>query len=55
VFVMGFVRADRVVARPLAVVQAFTERQSSFMKWSANGHDQCLKFELEPGLRERAT
>ena len=39
VLVMRFVGADRVVTRPLAIVQALAEGESSFMKWSANGHE----------------
>ncbi len=44
VVVMGLVRADRIVARPFAVVQAFAKPKRSLMKWSANGHGQGSEF-----------
>src|SRR5438552_8516143 len=36
--VMRFVGADRVIARPFAIVQALAQRERSFMKWSSNRH-----------------
>ena len=38
VFVMALVRADRVVARPLAVVQALAEGERAVVHGGANGH-----------------
>src|SRR4030095_1122877 len=38
VFVMWFVRTDRVISRPVAVVETFTQRKCSFVKSSSNGH-----------------
>ncbi len=32
------IHADRVVSRPLAVVEALAERESSFVKCGSNGH-----------------
>ena len=39
VLVVHFVDADGVIARPLAVVQAFAKRQSALVKCSSDGHD----------------
>src|SRR6266568_4378753 len=39
VLVVHLVHADRVIARPLAVVQAFAQRQCSLMKRGSNRHD----------------
>jgi len=43
VIVMRFVGANCVVTRPLAIVQALAQSESSFMKWSANGHDEFVR------------
>src|SRR5206468_13127686 len=48
VVVMRFVGADRVVTRPLAIGQALAQSESSFMKWSANGHYLSAGFLSEP-------
>jgi hypothetical protein len=42
--VMHFVNADRVIARPLAVVQAVAERESSFVKCGSYGHRSSSIF-----------
>src|SRR5262249_8632285 len=38
VLVMYLVHADRVVSRPLAVVQAVAKRESALVKGSSDGH-----------------
>jgi hypothetical protein len=39
---MHFVDADRVVSRPLAVIQALAESESSFVKCSSNGQGDLV-------------
>jgi hypothetical protein len=36
VLVMHFIHADRVIARPLAVIKALAERKCSFVKCSSD-------------------
>jgi len=38
VLMVHFVSADRVVSRPLAVVEALTKRESTFVKCGSDGH-----------------
>src|SRR5207247_3268371 len=38
VFVVGFIRADGVIPRPLAIVQAFTERERPVVKRCSRRH-----------------
>src|ERR1700694_2443678 len=40
------IHADRVVSRPLAVVEALAERESSFVKSSSDGHDFLVASKL---------
>ena len=42
VLVMHLVNADRVIARPLAVIEALAERESSFVKCGSYGHGTLL-------------
>ena len=41
---MHLVNADRVVSRPLAVVEALAERKSSFVKCGSDGHRVSSTF-----------
>ena len=38
VLMMHFIYADGVVSRPLAIIQALTERKSSLVERGSNGH-----------------
>src|ERR1700690_2221867 len=42
VLVMDPVNADRVVSRPLAVVEALAEGESAFVECGSNGHDDSF-------------
>ena len=51
VLVMHLIDADRVVARPFAVVQALAERECSLVKCGSDGQESGLEqFDVEAGL-----
>ena len=51
VLVMHLIDADRVVARPFAVVQALAERECSLVKRGSDGQGSGLEqFDVEAGL-----
>src|SRR5215469_15501236 len=53
VLMLHLVGADRVVSRPLAVVQALAKRKSSFVKGGRYGHDFALILRKIGLYRER--
>jgi hypothetical protein len=53
VLVVRLVRADRVVARPLPVIQALAQREGALVKCSADGQKLSPDAETNAGLYRR--